>query len=220
MNIRWGQTNENLISSNEDFLGNFGGWAYFGYTGFFRGSSKSLNVRNSYACESIISPSFDQIWNFAGNYGQTSARAPASSALSLLIGFSDLFGYASPHFKDTGLITWSITVDPECGQAVSVANPSTFKLEFSIFNCNYAGTYRVKTSYNNVLTTVFPLYTIVARAYEKLTIFNGNNKIKLIGGQNFLVSDSSDTYPMDLLNNGMISFMATVQDIFNNIFNL
>ena len=89
------------MSSSEDFFGKFQGWAYFGYTGYFRGGTeKSLNVQNSYACESNLSPNFDFLWNFTDNYQVKTATAPAGSVMTLLIKFKDTFGYTSPHFQN------------------------------------------------------------------------------------------------------------------------
>jgi hypothetical protein len=131
--VLWGNGSL-LLQSNEDFFSVFQGWAYIGYTSFFRGSKKNTYLNNSYFCESNLSGDFFFSWVVAGvTYKSDDVTAPADATLRLQMQFKDKFGYWMPHFVDVGIIDWSVSVTAECGtDNVFKPFPTLFDLAFEV----------------------------------------------------------------------------------------
>ena len=127
-----------------------------------------------------------------------------------------------PHYYGLGLIDWSLSVDPVCGDAVFYSLYNAFQIAFNIFKCNIAGTYKVKVSFENtnIDDNFLPSYTIISRAFEKLTLSLIGLSIKSIDQSKYLVQSISDVFPIDLITNNTISFNVTSSDIYDNLFNL
>jgi len=107
-----------VISSSESLLDNFDGWAYMGFSGFFRGYVRELFIdQSSFFClDTIQDIYFDTIVNGI-TYPNNSIpqNIPAGAPIQVIAKFSDFDKLFVPHLYGDNVTNWQLTISYDCG---------------------------------------------------------------------------------------------------------
>lgn len=110
-----------IIEAEDNLLDQFDGFAYLGFTGFFRGNQRELKIeQGSYFCQNEIKGvDFYSINNgITFRNSQLPPEIPAGSAVEVTVRFKDVEGLIVPHFNDMHVIDWKLTIGYNCNTEV------------------------------------------------------------------------------------------------------
>lgn len=110
-----------IISSNENLLDKFDGYAYFGFSGFFWGFQRELLITpGSFWCvDQIHDVSFDTKVSGLTYYGnKLPSDIIAGAPVEVIAKFSDIEGLFIPHLYGQNVTSWKLTIGYDCGLSV------------------------------------------------------------------------------------------------------
>lgn len=110
-----------IISSNENLLDKFDGFAYFGFSGSFWGYQRELLITpESYWCvDQIQNIYFDTKFTDMIYYGnKVPSNIPAGAPIEIIAKFSDIEGLFIPHLYGQNVTSWKLTIGYDCGLSV------------------------------------------------------------------------------------------------------
>jgi len=110
-----------LISSYENLLDKFDGFAFFGLSGFFWGFQRELLISpGSYWCvDQITDIYFDtKVNDITISNNNLPTNIPAGAPIEVIAKFSDIEGLFVPHLFGQNVTSWKLTITYDCGLSV------------------------------------------------------------------------------------------------------
>jgi hypothetical protein len=224
-----------MVSFQENLGSKFDqNWAYVGFTGFFRGRRRDLQIAGSYLCEDDYNNN-SFYYTFLGSstlvLSQTNpAIMPAGNSGTFTIRFTDITGAAVPHTLGLDMWTWNFTLTSPCGSVSSLTTLDDYRLQFIVSNCNKVGDYNIIFQTDKGTAPAIP-YRIAARSFDVLQFvaYEGRSateatvtKIDILDGfYKFNWGTLNGDFSLDEFSVSKgLSFEVNSMDSFGNIFQL
>lgn len=110
-----------ILSSNENLLDKFDGFAYLGFSGFFWGYQREMLIsKDSFWCVDQINEIYfdSKISDIVYYNNKLPTNIPAGSPIEIIAKFSDVEGFYVPHLYGLNVTSWKLTIGYDCGLTV------------------------------------------------------------------------------------------------------
>ena len=153
-----------IITSNENLLDKFDGFAYFGFSGYLRGFQRAMIISpESYWCNDQINDIyFDSKFNDMIIYNnRLPSNIPAGAPIQIIAKFKDIEGLFIPHLYGKSVTSWKLTIGYDCG--LSVFNWKSFIYIDNIQIQNFVRLNSIFNSYLNCCLLLFSFNNLIRK---------------------------------------------------------
>jgi hypothetical protein len=207
-----------IISTKENLMDRFNGWAYLGFSSYQEDKLRDYNVAFASVCETDYLDEIYYYWLINSQFINGAQNFIAGSIQKLYLGFMDSVGNNVPHLWGEGVRDYKIVLDDQ--KVMSISEPKVNDpnyLTYTIQVPKIMGNYNLPIQITGRKGRSVAAMKILPKGFEKFTIIRIFNEA--ITSNPFMYSGSEQylkTYSWDNLQNKLFQIVIETQDEFGN----